>query len=360
MRMSLILWSRPRLGLIAHSLLAAIVYLASACAGRAKESGGAPLCTSQTYALLEANRARYEQAIDRGRIWLDGLHVDLFELRQHGIDGKKKFTEQLDGYYRLWQIAAPTEKAKILERIRDIVAVTYESRYHDLASLDDQHFKQDATSYLRVAVLMDRLGLDTQLYREEIRKIHPRLNAHMHVRGPNQRLAFHWYYRYFGLEEPFPLEDARKQGVIGRRLTTFTLGDVYFLTHEVFAPYEYGDRLDADPFDEEDKEYLREALEPLVARSIETRNPDLLAELIASARLLRFVELPAYRNGLTYLLESQQVDGSWGDLQGATQRFGEYGPHVIILHTTTVAMDALTLAFHRPWNRDLYPGCDSR
>jgi hypothetical protein len=46
---------------------------------------------------------------------------------------------------------------------------------------------------------MERLGLDTTLYREEIRKVHSRLNAHMPTRGPHQRRAFHWYYERFGL-----------------------------------------------------------------------------------------------------------------------------------------------------------------
>src|SRR5215211_5454386 len=85
-------------------VLLAIICLSSSCScGSVREPvAGAVPCTSQTHASLEASRARYEQAIARARAWLDGLHVDPMALRRHGLKGKKKLTEQLDGYYRFW------------------------------------------------------------------------------------------------------------------------------------------------------------------------------------------------------------------------------------------------------------------
>ena len=278
----------------------------------------------------------------------------------HGIKGKKKLTEQLDGYYRLWEIAGP-ERPALRRRIEEVVAVTYESRYHDMARINDREFKQDATSYLRTAVLMDRLDLDTTIYREEIRKIHPRLNAHMTRRGPHQRAAFHWYYRHFGLDEPFPLGEALEAGYVARRADPyeFDLMDVYQVTHEIFVPYEYGERLDVDPFDDDDKTYLRRTLDLLTERYIVRKNADLVAELISCMRYLRFVESQSYRRGLAYLLDSQNPDGSWGDLERNRRRHGTWGLHHIILHTTIVALDALTIAFHEPWNNELFPGCEA-
>lgn len=339
-------------------LLAAWMALSCARTSAPEREDGAR-CGSLTYATLEESRPRYQAAVVAVQGWLDRLDVDPIALRRHGIKGKKKLTEQLDGYYRLWQIADPEERAGLLSRIAEVVAITYTPRFHDMAALSDKHFKQDATSYLRAALLMDRLGLDTSLYREEIRKVHPRLNAHMDQRGPHQRLAFHWYYKHFGLEEPFSLADSLRDGLIAARAdpASFTDMDAYHLTHEVFIPYEYGERLDSDPFTAEDKAYLERALTLLVARYIERKDPDLLAELISCLRYLRMVELPSYREGLAWLLGNQHPDGSWGDLERARKGFGDYGAYGRILHSSMVALDALTIAYHEPWNRDLYPGC---
>lgn len=305
---------------------------------------------------LQVSRNRYLPALAGARAWLDALQVDPMKLRELGIKGKKKLTEQLDAYYRLWLVAGPSDKAALRARIAQVVAVTYDAAYHDLASIDDKAFKEDATSYLRTALLMEALGFNTRLYRAEIAKVQPRLNSHMAQRGPHQRLAFHWYYGHFGLAEPFPLAAAVQEGLIARRAdaATMSTADAYQLTHEVFVPYEYGDRLDLDPFDAAAKEYLRRSLNALVPRYIEKCDPDLLGELIACMRFLHFVDLPTYRQGLAYLLDSQHRDGSWGDLERAHSAFGEYDSYGMILHSTLTALGALTAAFHGEWNADLF------
>ena len=329
--------------------------------GTTTANPSSPTCESETASFIRGHSSDYHRAIRRARTWLDALHVDPEELRAHQIKGKKKLVEQLDGYYRLWQIASPEERPALVERIRGVVSVTYEARYHNMGRINARHFKQDATSYLRAAILMERLGLDTTRYREEIAAIHQRLNDHMAQRGPHQRAVFHWYYDHFGLREPFPLGDALGAGYIARRADPekFDLMDVYQVTHEIFVPYEYGERLDVDPFTDEDKTYLRTTLDHLTERYIARNNADLVAELISCMRYLRFVESPAYRNGLVYLLESQNPDGSWGDLERNRRRHGPWGLHHIILHTTMVSLDALSIAFHEPWNRDLFPGCEA-
>jgi hypothetical protein len=345
--------------------LAAVVASLTASCTRCGSSPSGPeaaepaaACAGETRAFLVANRADYVAAISRARQWLDGLRIDPRELRAQGIKGKKKLTEQLDAYYRLWQIAEPNERQALLRRIEAVVAVTYDGAYHDLLAVNDRQFKQDATSYLRAALLMDRLGLDTVEYRKEIGRIQSRLDAHLSERGAHQRAVFHWYYRHFGLKEPFPLEGALQEGYIAARAqpSDLELIDVYGLTHEIFVPYEYGDRLDADPFDDADKRYLRGTLDRLTARYLE-RDPDIVAELVCCMRYLEFVDSAYYRQGLAYLLQSQNPDGSWGDLDRAERSLGSYGVPAFILHTTLVAIDALTIAFHEPWNRPLSAAC---
>lgn len=304
----------------------------------------------RTERFLDANDNSYRQSIARARRWLDSLDVDPAALRAAGIKGKKKLVELLDSYVRLYAIAAnQQEKRAIMERIREVVAVTYTSEYHDMLDLNDREFKQDATSYLRAALLMEELGLETTLYRREIRKVHGRLNEHMSVRGPHQRLVFHWYYDHFGLEEPFDLSKAIERGVIASRLSPYkyrNIMKVYELTHEIFVPYQYGEKLDADPFDSGELAYLRRTLDVLTSYYIKRRNSDITAELVSCVRYVKMTDLPVYREGLSYLLSAQNSNGTWGDYERSRKRYGDLVDQALYLHTTAVAIDALTNAFY--------------
>jgi len=299
---------------------------------------------------LAAHRTEYLEAMRRARAWLDALHVDPTELRSKGIKGKKKLVEQLEAYYRLWRVASGEEKPQLLARVKSVAAVTYQDRYHDMGSISDEWFKQDATSYLRGALLMERMGLDTKRYRQEIGKIQPRLDRQMSQRGPNQQQTFHWYYQFFGLKEPFPLGDALKRGIIASRADPSTLSNsqVYDLTHEVYAKYEFGDRVDIDPFPAADKAYLDSTLATLATRYIERHDPDLMAEVVDCLHDLRFSKEPGYRAGISFLLARQNQDGSWGTYASQRRVMGDYVRQGFQLHTTMVAILALTAAFDEP------------
>jgi hypothetical protein len=315
----------------------------------------APRCGSETRRFLTAHDADYRRALARAHTWLDRLAVDPLALRAAGLKGKKKLAEVLDAYLQLWRVAPPGEQATIRERARQLARVTDDPGYHDLATVSDGELREDSTSYLRAALLMDQLGLDTAGYRAAIAAVKPRLDAHLASRGPHQRAAFRLYYRHFGLAEPFPLDDALAAGVIARRVAPAGMStrDAYRLTHEVLVPYEFGDRMDAvDPFDDDSRAYLAGALDLLTRRAIAARDADLTAELVSCLRYLRLVDRPVYRDGLALLLAEQHADGSWGDLAEARRLFGEHAAQGRLLHSTMVAIDALTAAFHPAWNRD--------
>lgn len=349
-----------RRSLLAASLAASFVCSCSSFRGCVDASADDPHCSTElTERYLAQNQDRYRAAIDAATRWLDDLPVDPVELRRQGHKGKKHFVEALDTYARLVEIASATEKTVLMERVRKLASVTDQPAYHDMLTNDDRSFKQDATSYLRAALLMERLGLDTTRYRGEIKKIEGRLNDHMKLRGVHQRMVFSWYYRHFGLREPFPLASAYRRGVVANRLPTekYTRARIYDLTHEVFSPYEYGDKLDADPFDDDEKLYLRATLAALVKRQIQRNDPDLVAELVACMRYLRFMDLPEYGAGLAFLLLSQRSNGSWGNYDARRERFGDLVDQAFVLHTTTVAVEALVVAFHEPWSRGIDPWC---
>jgi hypothetical protein len=307
---------------------------------------------SEIAAYLSGRVSQYRAALSGARRWLDGLDVDPVELQRHGLKGKKKLVELLDVYVRLWQVAQGEEKRLLVERIEQVARPTYTQAYHDMLEVDDATFKQESTSYLRGALLLEKVGLDTSLYRSEILRIQGRLDAHLPARGPYQRQLFHWYYQYFGLREPFPLDTALPAEIITRRLPVSEYSDreAYELTHEIFAPYRYGDLLDADPFSRSDRRYLRDTLDPLTARYLVGRDPDLVAELVACMRLVNLVELKGYREGLSFLLDGQHEDGSFGDWVRARDAFGSLAAQGGILHTTAVTVLALTLAFDPMFN----------
>jgi hypothetical protein len=301
-------------------------------------------------AFSSGDRARYQEEIKKSRAWLDALSIDPIELRAHGIKGKKKLVEALDAYESLLKVSPKAERPALMKRIRGLAAVTYEDRYHDMLSIDDRAFKEDATSYLRAAVLLERMGLDTKRYRRKIAQTQPRLDQHLKSRGPNQRRVFHTYYAHFGLKEPFPLEDALADGIIAHRreLAALRMTDAYDLTHEVYAVYDFGDRLDVDPFSAEDKAYLRATLDALIERYAAQKQVDIVAELLTSEHYLRFQDSPSYAKAMSMLLANQNRDGSFGDYESLRPKFGDYVKQGFYLHTTLVAMGALLDVFEHP------------
>jgi hypothetical protein len=318
---------------------------------------------------LRDHEAEYKRDLARGRAFLDGIEVDPVALRAHGIKGKKKLVEALDAYYRFYQIEADPGRGQVLARVEKLVAVTRTAAYHDMRTVSDHQFKEDATSYLRAALLIDRMGLDDARYRSEIRAAQGRLDAHLKERGPHQRRAFHGYYQHFGLTEPFPLGLALEGGLIAKHPDPLTLprADAYALTHEVFAAYDFGDGIDQDRcsdgggcerrFDETERVYLRSALSRLVGLWQGRGDPDLVAELLSCMRYLGDVDQPEYRTGLAYLLASQNSEGTWGTYESLRTRFGDYVRQGFYLHTVMVVLDALTLAFEDRFRKREPPVC---
>lgn len=320
---------------------------AGGCNGTGAGDGDAKASVStlhrDTDEFLEANYDGYTDAVYRIREWLDELQVNPLLLREHGIKGKKKLAEIVFGYQILYAVVPEREKAAIIDRVKDLVEITYQPEYHDMAAVDDATFTEESTSYLRLAYLMDKLGLDTEVYRSEITKINARLNDDMASRGPIQRGAFHIYYTHFDLAEPFPLDNTLSEGVIANRLPldAYSTRDAYSLTHEVLNEYDFGDLSSVQPFSEADVAYIGETAPALLRNAMDDDNVDLAAELVAALRLVGLERLPDYRDGLAYLLASQNPDGSFGDYEYLRPEYGSYVDQGWYLHTTVGALLAL-------------------
>jgi hypothetical protein len=340
---------------VKHSLATCLLCLGISCACRQQQiQKQKPDCRAEghrrTARFLKNNRARYLEVRDRAIAFLGSLSVDPVALRREGRKGKKKLVELLDAYAALHRHATGALRRQLAERFRLVARVTERPEYHDLGAANERQLRQDSTSYLRACYLMDRMGLDTARYREQIRAVKARLDGHMARRGPHQRMAFRWYYRHFKLPLPPALKAPVKNTLVARRPNPYrmSVSRAYGLTHEVFVPFDYGGGLAATPFDAQERAYLRRALEVLTTVHIARRDVDLVGELLACLRYLGDIDLDVFRDGLRFLLSSQRENGAFGDYERLRERRGDRLELDLYLHTTSVAMDILPLAFEGP------------
>lgn len=296
---------------------------------------------------LDANAAVYRTALGRARAWLDALPFDVRELDKNNIPGKRKLGELLTGYQHLGAVADPETRRQLDQRVRALAAVTQQPWYHDLLTADEARFKRDSTSYLLVALLLDQWGVDVSRYREELKRIVPRLNQQMASRGNHQQLVFHNYYVHFGLVEPHDLRQAASVGVIADRLSPFKMkeADVYNLTHEVGARARREDVPSQGLFSAEELTYLRWALDRLTVHYTMARHLDLVGELLITIAYLGMGDLPITPEALGLLLESQNPNGTWGQYEDARATYGAFTDQAVYLHTTVMGIHALAGAF---------------
>ena len=304
----------------------------------------------KTGLFVKKNQVKYGQVIKKVESYLDTFSIDPMALRRQGTKGKKKLVELLDAYVALHRYAKGQRKALMLERFRRAAAVTQKPEYHDMGTVGNRQFKQDATSYLRACYLMDKMGLDIKPYKAQIKRIQPRLDAHMNVRGPHQRMAFKYYYQHFGMSLPAKLREPFADTITAKRQNPYmlNLNQTYDLTHEVFVPFDYGGKLTSTFFSKADRAYLRRALEVTTTINLGTRRVDIVGELLTCIRFLGDTDMTVYRDGLAFLLASQRTNGSFGDYEKYRAQRGDRLEIDLYLHTTSVAMDILPLAFEGP------------
>jgi hypothetical protein len=319
---------------------------------------------------LRPTLARYDDFLEakrKARAWFDQLEVDPVELMKHGVKGKKKLAEILGVYRNFWNHTTdPAERNAILGRVRELAVQAERPDYHDMATCSDKEFLQNSMSYFRVMWLLREFGINVSRYLDQVRRVLPRMNEHFKKRGPWQRAMFAEYYDDFGLEKPPILRQHMEMrgGVIARRLpadkydpprTTEdgrvikSTHDSYDLTHEVFVAFNYGLQHTQNRFGPDELAYTREVLPVLVRRYVSENNPDLCAEMISCMTYLGYHDDPAYREGLDYLLDSQNPNGTWGDYERYRRYYGKYLDQHVYLHTSMVACRALMEAYEGNW-----------
>lgn len=290
----------------------------------------------------------YRLARKQARSWLDALVVDPVELNQRGMKGQKKLAEIMDIYLFLWRTSGPQERARIERRVHQLALHTERSDYHNMQVCTDRVFKQNSMSYMRVMWLMREFGLDTTHYERELMETRPRMDAHLSSRGAWQQAMFARYYERFGMEKPRALRRASNpRGLLKRRtaLEDYDRKRSYQLTHEVFVAFDYGYAKDQSRFDKGDIDYLRVTLPALLSGALERHDADLASELTSAMVSLGWGADATVQQAITYLLSSQNKNGSWGRYEAARPRYGDFVEQNFYLHTTGAALRALVAYF---------------
>jgi hypothetical protein len=203
---------------------------------------------------------------------------------------------------------------------------------------------QNSMSYLRVLHLMQRFGLDTTSYKQQLVKIKPRLDEHLAPRQPWERQAFRHYFESLGLE-PTPAANSRYLTVKRPPLAQIRIGEAYNLAHELYVAFDFGLQHEQSDLSEEDMEYLRGVV-PLVLRdSMDVGKIDLAGELLSSMTYLGMTGHAIHTRAIDYLLKEQNENGSWGKYEYLRPTVGDYIEQRNYLHTTTVCLGALVEAF---------------
>jgi hypothetical protein len=317
-------------------------------------SVGKPSETACLTAAAPANSPRWADYLllkHKAWAWFDQLDVDPIELLKHGVKGKKKLAEILDAYLSLSQHTTDAmARDRIQQRVAQLAQHTQRSAYHDMLVNSDTEFLQNSMSYLRVLWLLEHLGQETTAYRQQLLAVKPRMDEHLKRRGPWQRAMFAEYYARFGLEKP-PALSSLPDGVIPQRLplAQYDRDKAYYLTHEVFVAFDYGLQRTQHSFTPEDLAYLRAVLPVLATASRQQHDQDLLAEILLCMTYLGWQTAQEYCQGINYLLDSQNPNGTWGNYEALRNAVGQYLDQQVYLHTTLVVMKALLAAYEGGW-----------
>jgi len=318
----------------------------------------ASLTTHAAASTRDALQPDLPAVLERASRWVEVVPVNVDTLESLDVTSKKSLAEVLECCWTLERHG--TRPAAMLARARTLADETRRAGYHDQADCDSATFHHASMSYLRVAWLLDRLGVDTRVYRDSIRTMSRRLSQSMASRGAWQRAMLEGYQRYFGLvgavHRPGPLDS----GLVARRLPLrrFDVDHVYDLTHEVYAVYESPIGHPAHAFTPADRAYLAATLPPLLGNAIARDDVDLAAELACAMGYLGMEHEVRWRDAIRWLASRQNADGSWGTYEEVRLVRGALVEQMAQLHTTLVAIEAFEQSerSHRTAGAGMGPG----
>ncbi len=282
--------------------------------------------------------------LGRAEAWLDQLPLDLQAIAEKGYGDKKRLSEILGAYWKLYRYSSAEHQTTIRQRLQPFVDYTRQSSYLDWNGVSDKQFKKNSMSYFRVMWLLREMDFNIDHLLKGYELISKRMDAHLKKRGPWQRGMFSRYYDFFNLEKPEAIANTdRMTGPIRRRLqvSKYDVTRAYQLTHQVFVAFDYGAKRLQTRFNDKELRYLDTILPPVTLTYQKKKNWDLLAELLTCMVYLKISDKPEFDNALKALLAAQNENGSWGSYERLRNKYGQYTDAKYYLHTTGVVIEAL-------------------
>jgi len=288
----------------------------------------------------------YQTAKANAYHWTTQLDFNMDYIVSKKLADKKHLAELLGLY---WKLHKATDDDGLKKEIKDQVQPLYnyilKPKYHNMSLVSDKLFKKNSMSYLRVMWLFQRLDFDISTYQKEVKKIMPRMNTHLKIRGTWQKEVFKEYYTFFNYKMPNVLKLSKPtNGVIDQKhsFEKYDKAATYKLTHFVFAAFEYGNKTTQNRFDSDDLAYLNELLPKLTQKYRSgTPNIDLLGELFTCMVYLNNTNTTEVETTYQYLLTHQNKNGSWGLYEKHRKRLGKDVDIRAYLHTTLVVLEGL-------------------
>ena len=299
------------------------------------------------------------KAVEKGIAWLDKIDANPFRLQEKGLKGKKIFMEKLYAYYQIYKHERhPDKKRELYQKMAKMLDCTNDPRYHRLPS-DDKGFKEDISTYLHICLVMEKIGLDTSLYRKRITHYLPRIYQHIKLRNTTSQMLFVEYLYDLGYPTRISLDDlvSLSKTAEMREVKRYKIDDVrliaymYDICHEVFVFTNHGEKEPAILKDEH-KNYLLTTI-PLLIKWIlkegDWRHIDVLAELVICLSYMGRPEDPLFAKGINHILASQNDAGFFESFEHLSRIYKQKGIQykdkgTNNIHTTEVCLWALAIA----------------
>lgn len=283
------------------------------------------------------DHSRKEQAICRGLGWLLDHPADVNE--------RQGFLEMAGEVHIFHRFYVLSDKPREREFFRRMIL----SRIDYLLNRHEWRVRHsgEINAYLIFARVMKDLGMQNPEYLRFIeREIVYHDRSYPYATHMNVAIAVSGLIDGLGYTSRIPFRDILRKGTIAwysghpdripyERFDAdprYMMEFFYMIAHEIFSMANFGDR---DPrlfLDEEALQFLQETIPLGISKSIEWSEVDILAELMICARLLQYSDCEEFEEGVRYIIDAQEEDGSFGtSLRAAQMGMSEVTRHVVVM-----------------------------
>lgn len=208
-------------------------------------------------------------------------------------------------------------------------------------------YSGETNAYLIFAYVMKKLGIQSSEYQQFIEKeiVNNEKTYHLDV-NMNVAISISGLIDGIGYVPKIPFRDILQQGIIAQYSERpdlipynkflanprYMMEFFYMIAHEIFAMSNFGHRDPTFFLGEESLQWLKGVISMGISRSMEWGEVDILAELIVCAKLLGYIDFEGFEEGVQYILDSQEIDGSFGSsIRAAEIGRSEFNRHVVVM-----------------------------